>query len=706
MKRRIICVLLTLAAMLSLLCVGTVTASAANDAAIIKVGGKSYSAKVGDFIEYRVAFTYTGKNLSTAQIEVPIDFSGLSCYSQEELDTHLARICPTTADSSVVLRAEADASTLGIDGYVMNFVSNSGYSFNTEKRVFSLILGIEKAGTYELSAKVRYVDDVAGTAVVDSNYVKKDNRFSYSESVVATNLDTPALKASTDAGGIRISWDPVPRASLYRVYYKSSSGWTRIIDTTATSYLDAKVQGGSSYTYTVRCLSDDASRFISDFDHTGKTATYYPAPILKLSNAEDAVSIKWEPTTGASKYRVYYKGSKGWTKLADTAGTSLLDADVASGYTYTYTIRSMDSNGNHLSWYYPDGFSIKFVRAPSFSLSNAADGVKISWSKVAGADKYRVFYYGSKGWTRLVDTADTSFVDTDVKSNYTYKYTVRCITADGSAYTSDYRAGKSLKYYAAPILKLSSAEDAVSIKWDAVAGASKYRVYRKGDSGWTKLTDTTGTSATDSNVVSGSSYTYTIRAMDANGNHLSWYYTEGFTVKFISAPTFSVSNAADGVKISWNKPAGAEKFRVFYYGSKGWTRLVDTADTSFIDTDVKTGYTYKYTVRCITADGAAYTSDFRAGKSVKYYAAPILTLSNTASGVSMTWNAIPGASQYRIYVKSASGWTKLTDTKATSYVDKGVKSGTAYTYTIRAMDGSGNHLSWYYTDGFTITYQK
>ena len=112
-------------------------------------------------------------------------------------------------------------------------------------------------------------------------------------------------------------------------------------------------------------------------------------------------------------------------------------------------------------------------------------------------------------------------------------------------------------------------------------------------------------------------------------------------------------------------------------------------------------------MRCITEDGSAYTSDYRAGKSIRYYAAPVLTLSNAANGVSINWNAVSGASQYRIYVKNANGgWTKLGDTKTTSYVDTTAKSGSSYTYTARAMDSSGNHLSWYYEDGFTITYQK
>ncbi|MDY4977951.1 MAG: fibronectin type III domain-containing protein, partial [Ruminococcus bromii] len=61
-------------------------------------------------------------------------------------------------------------------------------------------------------------------------------------------------------------------------------------------------------------------------------------------------------------------------------------------------------------------------------------GVKLTWNKVSGAAKYRVYYKGSKGWTRMVDTTSTSYIDKDVSSGRNYTYTVRCISADGKSF--------------------------------------------------------------------------------------------------------------------------------------------------------------------------------------------------------------------------------------------------------------------------------
>ena len=350
-----------------------------------------------------------------------------------------------------------------------------------------------------------------------------------------------------------------------------------------------------------------------------KGAATVPTPVIKsLNNVEDGIKISWDKVDGAAQYRVYYKGRNGWTKLTDTSSNSVIDYDVVSGNNYTYTIRALDQNGNHISDYDHNGSKIRFIKAPQFSLSNAANGVRISWGKVTGAEKYRVFYYGSKGWTRLADTAATSFLDTDVSSNHRYVYTVRCISADGNTYISDYRVGKGINYFAAPSLTLKNVEDGVKISWNKIDGAAKYRVYYKGRNGWTKLTDTTSTSVIDYDVVSGTNYTYTIRALDQNGNHISDYYHDGFKIKFLRAPSFTLSSEKGGVRIKWNKVGGTEKYRVFYYGSKGWTRLADTANTSFLDTDVSSGHRYVYTVRCISSDGKTYTSDYRVGKGINY----------------------------------------------------------------------------------------
>ena len=68
-------------------------------------------------------------------------------------------------------------------------------------------------------------------------------------------------------------------------------------------------------------------------------------------------------------------------------------------------------------------------------------------------------------------------------------------------------------------------------------GAEKYRVYRKGEKGWTRLFDTTSTTFTDTNLYADTEYTYTVRCINSSANKFtSGYNSKGFTVTTLSAP--------------------------------------------------------------------------------------------------------------------------------------------------------------------------
>ena len=360
---------------------------------------------------------------------------------------------------------------------------------------------------------------------------------------VSSNLATPKISKTENVnGGVKISWNKVNKAEVYRVYYKGSKGWTRLADTTSTSYTDSKVASGKTYTYTVRCLNKSKNKFTSGYDSKGAKATFIAAPkISKTENVNGGVKISWGKSNGAEKYRVYYKGSKGWTRMVDTTSTSYIDKDVSSGKNYTYTVRCINSSATKFtSGYDSKGKFVKYISAPKITKAESVDGgVKISWNKSSGAEQYRVYYKGRKGWTRMVDTTSTSYIDKDVSSGKNYTYTVRCLNKSKNKFTSGYDSkGKSIKYVSAPkISRTEATYNSVTLNWDKVNGAEKYRVYRRGEKGWSRLFDTTSTTFTDTNLYADTEYTYTVRCINSSANKFtSGYNSKGFTVTTLSAP--------------------------------------------------------------------------------------------------------------------------------------------------------------------------
>ena len=175
---------------------------------------------------------------------------------------------------------------------------------------------------------------------------------------------TPAAptvsKLDITTGGIKLSWNKIAGVYGYRIYQKTSNGWKRIKDTTATSYTDSAVSANQSKTYTIRCI-DKNGKTVSGFNSKGWSKKYTPvAPtITRLSNTSKGVSVTWNKIAGVYGYRLYRKYDGGsWTKVKDTTSTSFTDSGAKKGKKVTYTVRCIDRKGKTVSGFNSKGWSI------------------------------------------------------------------------------------------------------------------------------------------------------------------------------------------------------------------------------------------------------------------------------------------------------------------------------------------------------------
>ena len=449
----------------------------------------------------------------------------------------------------------------------------------------------------------------------------------------------------------------------------------------------------------------------------------------KISKAESVyggVKLTWNKVNGAAKYRVYYKGRKGWTRMVDTTSTSYIDKDVSSGRNYTYTVRCISADGKSFtSGYDSKGTTVKYIAAPEISkLENVNGGVKISWGKVNGAAKYRVYYKGRKGWTRMVDTTSTSYIDKDVSSGRNYTYTVRCISDDGKSFESGFNPkGSSIRYNQAPkILETNVVNGGIKVIWES-ENNTNYRLYCKTEGkGWTKVCDNKTGVVTHKNLQPNKTYTYTVRAISSDAKkYLSGYDPVGMSAKYVATPKISKTEVTyDGVKLTWNKVAGAEKYRVYYKDGEGWNKLADTTGNSYLDMglvsrelsikDNSVNGQYIYTVRCISSNGKAFQSgyDTKGSKANLGNECPeIVRVDSMHGGITVSWTDVcEDNSKYRIYVKEKGSWKKLADTTNNYYTHKNVKAGQTYTYTVRCVSKNGKKFtSIYNPSGVTFKYK-
>ncbi len=163
----------------------------------------------------------------------------------------------------------------------------------------------------------------------------------------------------------------------------------------------------------------------------------------------------------------------------------------------------------------------------------------------------------------------------------------------------------------------------------------------------------------------------------------------------------TLTNTEDGIKIVWGAVEGADSYRIYHRMANGsWQYLGTTTQRTFIDTNVKHGYWYAYTVRAVNEAG--YSDFYATGNKIQAFDTPYFkSIQNIDQGMKLTWSSIKGAQGYYVYKKTGNGeWKYLCWTKATTYTDKKVSNGVTYSYRVRAF--RNDTISGYYIDGITL----
>jgi fibronectin type 3 domain-containing protein len=156
------------------------------------------------------------------------------------------------------------------------------------------------------------------------------------------------------------------------------------------------------------------------------------------STAYNKLKVSWKVVPAAASYQVYRSTKKDGDyqniKTIDSVGnSSWTDSSVKTGKTYYYKIKVVvkTQNGNQTSGF-SNVKSAKAVPAKTTLKAKAsnAKNVKLTWSKVKGANGYEIYRSNSKdGKYQKVKTISkggtTSYKDGKLKKSTTYYYKIR-----------------------------------------------------------------------------------------------------------------------------------------------------------------------------------------------------------------------------------------------------------------------------------------
>jgi predicted phage tail protein len=331
--------------------------------------------------------------------------------------------------------------------------------------------------------------------------------------------------------------------------------------------------------------------------------------------------------------------------VATATATTTNDSNgLAPSTTYRYRVRAADPSGN-LSGYSaiatattPAGPDTTPPSTPTGLAATAVSTSRIdlTWNASTddvGVTSYRVERCRGTNCTNFAQVgtpAGTSFSNTGLAANTTYRFRVRAVDAAGnlSGYSAIVARATLAADTTAPTAPTGLAATAVGpaqidLGWTASTdnvGVTGYRVERCQGAGCTtfaQIATPTGTSYSDTAPQPGTTYRYRVRAVDAAGN-LSTYSTIATAttpaVQDNSPPSdpsgLTATAAGSGqANLAWTGSTdnvGVASYRVERCQDAGCTNFTQVAaptTTSYGDSGLSPSTTYRYRVRAADAAG-------------------------------------------------------------------------------------------------------
>jgi len=372
--------------------------------------------------------------------------------------------------------------------------------------------------------------------------------------------------------------------------------------------------------------------------------------------------------------------------------------------------------------------------------------VTISWDPVPNATSYDLFYVSRPNVAAMgrddddddehehedededgkwLKNVTSPFVLKNLAANTTYSFTIRArdnhrkgsSSAKVSATTTGATTPPTLP--AAPTgVGATGGTNQVTISWPAVVGATSYNLYWSSTIGVTTTNGTKVSGVSSPAVLTGradsTTYYFIVTAVNGAGEGAASVQVAATTLAAAPPPTTApaapsgVSAAAgtDQVTVSWSAATGATSYNVYWSTASGVTTTAGTLIAGVTSPFVHTGRTastaYFYIVTAVNSVGES-------GASVEAAAttnAPPLAVPSAPSGVTavggtnqvtVTWNAVSGATSYNLYWSATLGVTVATGTKITgvtsSYQHTGRADGTAYFYIVTAVNSVGESVA-------------
>jgi fibronectin type 3 domain-containing protein len=509
---------------------------------------------------------------------------------------------------------------------------------------------------------------------------------------------TGLSKTKATISTLTLKWNSLSNVTEYQIYRSTSStsGFKKIATVTTTTFTDIGLTAGETYYYKVRGSDDTRT---TKFSEVKSFLFQAVSPTIKsLSESLEGITVKWTAVSGASRYRVYRKSVDGNYETlieVDSNITSYLDTEVAKDMNgvYIYTVKAFEDidDTSYSSKFTPTAW----LETPTISKSKLTDsGAYLKWNTIEDAEKYFIYRKASgENWEKIGETTKTSYTDKKGLLGISYTYSVSAVYNSNTSNKSNETDEILMDWTEIPSMQSASIESTGSkITWSKINKCSGYYLYRKEvGKNWEQVATVVGTSYTDTSASNTKLYYYSAKAYSKEGNTTSTSDMNSSGISRAAKLSVTVSNVSSGISIKWSKITPVSNYKLYRRTSNSttWKLLTTTTSTKYTDKTIKNNTKYVYAVTAYY-NGNQVTSLTSSSTITTSLSTPVIKVSLKGKKVTITWNKVSGAKNYRVYYKKKnSTWQTIHTTTKCSY-SYTLKSKGQYYFTVKAFNGSNS----------------
>ena len=406
------------------------------------------------------------------------------------------------------------------------------------------------------------------------------------------------------------------------------------------------------------------------------------------------VDISWKNISGVDGYYVECYVGNQWKQIGFSTDGDRVAAKLSglsAGLKYKVRIAA-----------YAGSFTAKFrcfyvdtVPSPVWNINTVKatdETVRISWSRNARADGYKVEWYINNQWSVKTVTGNNniSAVIDGLCAGTRYKVRV-------SAYKGDLYSPYTYGYIDTLPSKVTGITQTVTsssftLKWDKNESADGYTAQYYADGKWNEKT-LTGNKKTTVTIGSLKGYkTYKVRIKAYKGELESAFDDIYITTAPTKVSGLKVKSAVDSkAVVIWNADATADGYNVGYYiGGKWVEKTITDNKTAMAVLGGLTPYiTYKVRVRAYK-DNLYGDYSYTTVTAVLSPVTNIKVVSAKSNSITVKWGKNASADGYKVEIYKGGKWVKKTlkgSTNATVTIG-GLRAGSVYKVRIASYKGA------------------